>query len=267
MLECVINVSEGRRREVIDSLVAAGGASVLDLHCDAHHNRSVLTLASEEVEAAAREVGRLAVRSIDLRTHTGAHPRLGALDVVPFVALEGTAPSSAVAARDRYASWAAAELELPCFLYGPERSLPEVRQGAFRRLRPDAGPPAAHPTAGAVCVGARPPLIAYNLWLAPGTPLEEARRVAGALRGNRLRALGLQVGERVQVSTNLLDPLRLGFEAAYDAVADEVAVERAEVVGLAPASTLDAVPRHRWPALGLDASMAIEARLDGLRSC
>ena len=211
------------------------------------------------MEEAARAVATEAVRRLDLGQHAGAHPRLGVVDVVPFVPLEGSTLADALAARDRFARWAAVELGLPCFLYGPERSLPDVRRTAFTGLVPDLGPPVAHPTAGAVCVGARPVLVAYNVWLS-GDPAE-ARRVAVAVRGPRLRALGLDVGGRAQVSMNLVDPEVLGPDRAYDAVAALAPVAGAELVGLLPATVLDRVPPGRWAELGLDRARTIEARL------
>ncbi|HET7721696.1 MAG TPA: hypothetical protein VFK43_17130, partial [Acidimicrobiales bacterium] len=202
----MINVSEGRDRSVIRRIAAAGGPCLLDVHSDPHHNRSVLTLAGAGVEAAAQAVATEAVRDIDLRLHVGVHPRLGAVDVVPFVPLAGASMDDALAARDRFAAWAGEHLAVPCFLYGPERSLPDVRRHAFTGLAPDTGPPVAHPTAGAICVGARPVLVAYNVWLAEGVPVATARQVAREIRGPGLRALGLDVGGRAQVSMNLVDP-------------------------------------------------------------
>src|SRR5438477_7948443 len=146
MLDCVVNVSEGSDEVVLDGLRSAAGASLLDLQTDRHHNRAVLTLAGPGVEEAARAVTEAGVRHIDIREHAGAHPRLGAVDVVPFAPLEGSVMADAVAARDRFVGWAATELAVPCFRYGPERSLPEVRRHAFRSLPPDAGPPEPHPT-------------------------------------------------------------------------------------------------------------------------
>jgi glutamate formiminotransferase len=258
VLECVVNVSEGRSGDVLADLAAAAGGALLDLHADPDHHRAVLTLAGEE---APRAVARAAVERIDLRTHAGAHPRIGAVDVVPFVALGATPPDAAVGARDRFARWAADELGLPCFLYGPERSLPDVRRGAFGTLAPDTGPPRPHPTAGAAAVGARPVLVAYNVWLAE-PDLAAARRLAAALRGPAVRALGLAVGDAVQVSVNLVDPLAVGPAAVHDRVAAEVAVARAELVGLVPAAVLRAVPRHRWAELDLAEDRTIEARLE-----
>ncbi|HEX7277145.1 MAG TPA: hypothetical protein VF244_07195, partial [Acidimicrobiales bacterium] len=195
--------------------------------------------------------------------HAGAHPRLGVVDVVPFVPLEGSTMADAVAARDRFLAWAGSDLDLPGFAYGPERSLPEVRRTAFAGLAPTAGPPAPHPTAGAVCVGARPVLVAYNVWLAEGVGLDEARRVATAVRRPAVRALGLDVGRRAQVSMNLIDPVGgMGPEGAFDAVRALVAVDRAELVGLVPAAVLAAVPSARWAELDLDRSRTIEGRLE-----
>ncbi len=251
MLECVVNVSEGADRAVVDAVARAAGGALLDVHADPHHNRSVLTLAGPDVEDATRAVAAEAVRRIDLRLHVGVHPRLGAVDVVPFVPLEGASIDDAVAARDRFAAWAGEELGVPCFLYGPERTLPDVRRHAFTGLAPDTGGPVAHPTAGAICAGARPVLVAYNVWLADGVDVGTARRVAREIRGPGLRALGLDVGGRAQVSMNLVDPYRVGPADAYDLVAARTAVERAELVGLVPAAVLDSVPISRWAELDL----------------
>lgn len=262
MLECVLNISEGRRHTVIRLLAQAAGTSLLDVHSDAVQNRSVLTLAGPEVEDATRRVAAVAVAHIDLRTHEGAHPRLGAVDVVPFVPLGNTAFRVALRARDAFARWAAGELDVPCFLYGPERSLPEIRRSAFHALAPDVGPLIPHPTAGAMCVGARGVLIAYNVWLPPGTSLATARSIAGQVRNAHVRALGLPAADgMVMVSMNLIEPERVGPAEAYDAVAARTAVERAELVGLLPEAVLRAIPRERWAQLDLDESKTIEARL------
>lgn len=262
MLECVLNVSEGRRPAVLTALAAAAGDHLLDVHADRHHHRCVLTLAGPEVEAAALAVASVAVATIDLSTHRGVHPRLGAVDVVPFVPLAGSDSGGALAARDRFAQRAATELRLPCFLYGPERTLPDVRRHAFRALPPDAGPPRPHPTAGAACVGARPVLVAYNLWLAPPNGLEVANAVVRRLRRPGVQALAFDLAGAVQVSCNLLDPDRFGPLAVFDAVAKEVDVARAELVGLVPARLLEGIPAHRWGELDLDPSRTIEARLE-----
>ena len=252
-----MNVSEGRDRSVVDAIARAGGASVLDVHADPYHNRAVLTLAGPGVEDAAREVTVEGVRRIDVRLHVGVHPRLGAVDVVPFAPLSGSSLEDAIAARNRFAAWAADELGVPCFLYGPERTLPDVRRHAFTGLAPDTGGPVAHPTAGAICAGARPVLVAYNVWLAEGIDVSEARRIAREIRGPSLRALGLDVGGRAQVSINLVEPFRLGPAEAYDAVAARAPVARAELGGLIPAAVLEAVPDRRWPELDLRADKTL----------
>jgi glutamate formiminotransferase len=263
VLECVVNISEGRRPDVVAAIAGAGGEALIDVHSDVGHHRSVLTLAGPRVEDAARGVAIETVRLLDIGAHHGAHPRIGVLDVVPFVPLPGTASvmADAVAARDRFARWAADELGLPCFLYGPERSLPEIRGRAFASLTPDTGPAAPHPTAGAAAVGARSVLVAYNLWLA-GSDLTTAREAAAAIRSSEVRALGMDVGGAVQVSCNLVEPGRVGPEAVHDMVAALAPVARAELVGLIPAGLLAGIPPARWAELDLDPSRTIEARLD-----
>ncbi len=260
MLECILNVSEGRDPVVLDALREAGGGDLLDRHVDPHHHRTVLTTVGED---AARRIARVAVERIDLRTHDGVHPRLGAVDVVPFVALDGSTVADAAAARDRFTTWIGATLGVPAFCYGEDGelpTLPEVRRRAFVDLAPDAGPEAPHPTAGAVAVGCRPPLVAYNLWLVE-PDLDRARAVASAVRGDGIRALGLAVGDRVQVSMNLVDPFRVGPAEAYDRVAAEVAVAGAELVGLVPRRVLEAIAPERWTALDLAEDRTVEARL------
>jgi glutamate formiminotransferase len=279
----VVNVSEGRSEATLRALADAAGPALLDLHVDADHNRSVFTLAGPDLDQALRQLARKTVELIDLRGHQGAHPRLGALDLVPFVPLAGPYLASAgpagadlasagpdlagadldhaLSARDCFAAWAAAELGLPCFFYGPERSLPDIRRSAFAQLAPDLGPSTPHPSAGALCVGARTALVAYNLWLADAD-MSQARRIAGAIRGEHLRALAMQMGDgQVQVSCNLVNPTELGPAQVYDAVAALAPVARAELVGLLPAAVLGAVPPHRWDQLDLDPGHTIEARM------
>ncbi len=284
IFECVVNLSEGRDQPVLDELAAAAGPSLLDLHRDADHNRSVLTLAgpAEAVVPGVRALAAAAVERLDLRTHHGAHPRLGVLDVVPFVPYEpgARAPddlTAAVALRDDFARWLGTELGVPSFLYGPlaggrTRTLPEVRRHAFstdgspdERLVPDEGPARADPRAGATAVGARRVLVAYNVWVSSA---EVARRVAPLVRGTHVRALGLTVGHRAQVSCNLIDPERHGPDRLYDDVAARVAeaggtVEGAELVGLVPEMVLTAVPRSRWAELDLSEGSTVESRLSG----
>lgn len=268
MLECVVNISEGRRTDEVGEIASAASWSLLDIHSDPWHNRSVLTLAGPSVEAAARAVAAAAVRLLDIRRHEGVHPRLGALDVVPFVPLASPPPAStfaeAVAAREDFAAFAAWELGLPCFLYGTGRSLPEIRRSAFRDLEPDVGPAAPHPTAGACCVGARPVLVAYNVCLDrdAGATIGTAGRIARSLRSPAVRSLAFDAGGVPQVSCNLLDPASFGPADVYDAVAKEAPVLRAELVGLLPRAVLDAVPVGRLAELDLSVERTIEARLE-----
>jgi glutamate formiminotransferase len=265
VLECVVNVSEGRDRPALDALIRTAGRHVLDVHTDAGHNRSVLTLASRDagaLEEAVRALAREAVDRLDLRRHQGAHPRFGVLDVVPFVPLTGSVMAEAVGARDRFARWAGEVLRLPCFLYGPERDLPTVRREAFVTLAPDTGPAGPHASAGACAVGARPLMLAWNLWLAD-RDRRAAGRVAAALRGPGVRALAFELPDGVQLSFNLVDPLRVDPATVLDAASAAGArVARAELVGLAPAALLERTEPGRWAELDLDPGRTIEARLE-----
>jgi glutamate formiminotransferase len=279
LLECVVNVSEGRDEAVLSRLAIAAGSALLDVHRDPDHHRSVFTLAgpADLVAEAARALATATVACLDLRDHTGAHPRLGVLDVVPFVpyAPGGPAPedlTEAVAQRDRFARWLGEELGVPSFLYGPlpggrARTLPDIRRHAFGAspdgLAPDRGPAQADPRHGATAVGARRVLVAYNVWV---SSVPVARRVAPLVRGPEVRALGLAVGSRAQVSCNLADPDRYGPERLYDVVAALVAeaggtVEGGELVGLIPEAVLAAVASDRRAELGLSEGATVESRL------
>jgi glutamate formiminotransferase / 5-formyltetrahydrofolate cyclo-ligase len=257
LLESVVNISEGSRPHVVTAIASSAVGSLLDVHSDVHHNRSVLTLVGE---AAPRAVARAAVAALDLRRHQGVHPRFGVVDVVPFVPLAGSTLVDAVAARDRFLDWMAAEMGVPGFAYGPERTLPEVRRLAFAELPPDRGPSRPHPTAGATAVGARPVLVAWNVWLAE-PDLARAQWIAREIRGPRLRALGLPVGGRVQVSMNLVEPDELGPAEAWDLVAERGALAGAELVGLVPRSVLERTDPARWAELDLAEGKTIESRL------
>lgn len=269
LVEAVPNFSEGRDRRVIEALVRAArvpGAQVLDFSADADHNRSVLTLAGEAsavVEALYR-AALVAVEQIDLTRHRGTHPRIGAVDVIPLVPLGNTAMADcvgmAVGLGERLG-----QAGLPVYLYAeaarrPERRrLADVRRGQFEGLRqamarpegrPDFGPPHPHPTAGAVAVGARPPLIAFNVYLAT-RDLDVGRAVARAVRASSgglpaVQALGMWIASRgqVQVSMNLVDFRQTGMAAVLRRVREEaacygVAVTEAEIVGLVPAAALE----------------------------
>ncbi|MFZ9446492.1 MAG: hypothetical protein ACO277_10125 [Ilumatobacteraceae bacterium] len=262
MLECVVNISEGRDVAFLAGLAELLRPALLDVHTDPHHNRSVFTLVGTE---APRTLTETVVGRLSLDAHAGVHPRLGVVDVVPFVPLEGSGMTEAVAARDDFARWATETLQLPVFLYGPERTLPEVRRSAWKDLAPDTGGPVPHPTAGAVCAGAREVLVAYNVWLT-GCTLEETRAVAARVRRPGIRTLGLQVGAHTQVSMNLVDLSVAGPRDAFDAVRAECggAVSHAELVGLVPQRVLESIPQGRWEELDLSADRTIEARIGAL---
>lgn len=262
VLECVVNISEGRDTTPLVALAAACGDALLDVHRDPHHNRSVFTLVGED---APRRLAEAAVERLDLRHHSGVHPRIGVVDVVPFVPLEGSTMDDALAARDAFGAWAADALGLPCFVYGPERSLPELRRGAFASLVPDFGPRTPHPSAGACAIGARDVLVAYNVWVnAPD--VAAVRRVAGLLRSPRVRTLGLAVGKRFQVSCNLIAPDEVGpaeVTATVErlGVVHGVTVTGCELVGLVPQRVFDAIDPADQVRLDCTAERTIEARL------
>ncbi len=278
MLECVVNVAEGRDAAVLSRLATACGEALLDLHADADHHRSVFTLAGpgpRDAGWAATTLTRAAAAELDLSDHDGVHPRLGIVDVVPFVAL-GEPEGVAVDAAGAFAAWIVAELGVPVFLYGaadPEgRDLPSLRREAFHGRRPDLGPDEPHPRWGATAVGARPPLVAVNCWL-DRDDLALARSIAGTVRGRDgglpgVRALGLRLASagRVQVSMNVTDLAAAGVEAACEAVraeaeGAEATVERLEWVGLVPAEEVERSSRAFRAWSGLDRSRSIEDRL------
>jgi glutamate formiminotransferase len=269
MIECVPNFSDGRNREVIEAVRAAAesvaGVRVLDLQSDPAHHRSVLTFAGEPepVAEAASRVAREAVRRIDLNRHQGEHPRMGAVDVIPFVPLDGHTMDDAIRLAREVGARIGIELQVPVFLYEraatrPERvNLAEIRKPQFEGMReiadlaPDFGPPRVHPTAGAVAVGARPPLIAYNIDLET-KDVKVARRIAKAIRERDgglpgIKALGLWIEERgcAQVSINVCDHTKTGLRTVFDRVrhlAAEAGVEvrSSEIVGLVPRAALGA---------------------------
>lgn len=263
-LECVVNVSEGRDDGVLHALAETCRRSLIDLHTDEHHNRSVFTLAGSTLLNDVRDLASAAIRLIDLGTHEGVHPRIGVVDVVPFVPLpqSTTTLRDATHARDAFAAWLAATHGVPAFIYGADRTLPDIRRNAFRGLVPDYGPDRPHVTAGACAVGARPVLIAYNLWLSENQTVDDARRIARLLRCPSLRALGLDVGGRAQVSCNLVAPEILGPAEAYDLVSEHGVVDRAELVGLLPVGVLQAIPPEHRARLDVDGQRTIEARLE-----
>lgn len=266
LIEAVPNFSDGCREEVINAVVTAAasvtGVRLLDLHSDPDHNRSVLTLAGEPdgISDALFAATSTAMELIDLSVHRGEHPRIGAMDVIPLIPLSGTDLARCTEVAVELGGRIARELEIPVFLYGeaarcPEfRNLAYIRRGGLERLvermtkgvlRPDLGPPRPHPTAGAVAIGARGPLIAFNVNLATDD-LEAARFIARKVRGSsgglpNVKALGIRLGRRglVQVSMNLEDFRQTPVHAAYHAVLNEarkmgVEVAGYELVGLVP---------------------------------
>jgi glutamate formiminotransferase len=270
LFECVINISEGQRLDVLDALSAAAGASLRDRHSDAVHNRSVFTLIHDHDELR-RDVHALAVatmNTLDLRAHVGVHPRFGVLDVVPYVALDEARTDQAVALRDETAAWLATTFEIPVFLYGPlgdgtTRSLPDVRRGAFRTLKPDWGPASPDVKSGASALGARGLLVAWNLWVR-GISLDDGKAIAKAVRRVEVRALALPVREFTQISCNLIAPLQVGPSTIYDQVRGLLAsgvIDHAELVGLIPEALLRAEDSARWEQLDLSYEKTIEARL------
>jgi glutamate formiminotransferase len=274
IVECIPNFSEGRRAEVIDQIVAAiksvPGAVLLDRESDADHNRSVVTFVAEpdRVVDAAIAAAKKAAELIDLNKHSGEHPRMGATDVVPFVPISGVTMDECVQLARACGERMWSELGIPIYLYEkaatrPEReNLAAVRKGQFEVIReeiatnearrPDYGDARVHPTAGITAVGARPPLIAYNVNL--GTPdIEVANKIARAVRfqtgGLRyVKALGFELKDRgiVQVSMNMVNyegtPLFRAFEMIKrEAERYGVPVVGSEIVGLVPQRALNAV--------------------------
>ena len=282
MLECVINISEGQRPDVLAAVGAACGPALLDVHTDPDHHRSVFTLAAPRVEEAAMALARETVARIDLSVHLGVHPRLGAIDVVPFVPLAGRTLEEASEAARAWGERVADELGVPIFFYGAAdpagRSLPDARRDAFRGRQPDFGPDEPHPTAGAIAVGARPFLAAINCDLVPGDgKLDEdvaiakavARQVRerdGGLPGVRALGFALESKRQAQVSMNLIDLAATGVQAACEAVRQAAIalgsdVAAVELVGLLPAAEVERCSGDFLAWSGLSKEVTIEARL------
>ena len=271
VLECVVNVSEGRDREVLARLEAACGSDLLDRHSDEHHHRSVFTLVGED---APRRLTRAAVELLTIHAHDGAHPRLGVVDVVPFVPLHDSTIDDARRARDDFAHWVAHDLRVPVFVYGPlashETQLPDIRRTAWIERRPDLGPTTPHATAGSVCVGARELLVAYNVWLDRSVDRATLKRIADDVRGDGIRSLPLVLDGRPQVSMNLIEPMRVGPDVAFDRVsascdAHGAHVDCGELVGLLPRALVERIDARRWKELDVSLDGTIEARLERAR--
>jgi glutamate formiminotransferase len=276
LVECVPNFSEGRKPDVIEEIAQAirsTRAIVLNRHIDADHHRSVITFVAEPaiiVEAALRAVAK-AKELIDLRTHAGEHPRIGATDVLPFVPVSGVTLEDCVALAHEAGRRIWHELEIPVYFYEraalrPDRArLENVRRKGFEELRdelsvnperrPDVGEPRVHPTAGAIAVGARPFLIAFNVTLKT-SDLMMARRIARAVRERDgglpfVKALGFELQSRgiVQVSMNLIDYQQTSLTEAFQAVQDQaqqlgIEIAGAEIVGLVPRAAIDRAARY-----------------------
>jgi glutamate formiminotransferase len=293
IIECVPNVSEGRRAEIvgalIDSVRSIPGVRLLDHSSDASHNRSVLTLAGgpAPLKDAVMSLMAAAIDRIDLRTHTGAHPRLGAVDVVPFVPIEDATMADCVALAKETAAEVARRFDVPVFLYEEaatapaRRNLEDVRRGEFEGLAarmtaaewaPDFGPARPHPSAGAVVIGARMPLIAFNVNLATGR-LEVAKAIAAAVRHSSggfryVKAMGIALGDRgvVQVSMNLTNHEKTPIARVFEAVRREAArhgvtVLESEIVGLVPAAALVSAAEYLLQLRDFTPAQVLETRL------
>jgi len=292
VIECVPNVSEGRDRAVIEEIASAvdlAGARLLDIHSDSDHHRSVFTFVGEEAEVAdtVRSLCRVAVERVDLTGHRGTHPRMGAVDVVPFVPLGRPTMDDCVRLARSTGEAIAEELEIPVYLYAeaatrPERAnLATIRRGSFERFAerirrpewaPDYGPPRIHPTAGVVAVGARSFLVAYNVVLASGD-LAIAKAVAAAVRERDgglpgLKALGMALASRalVQVSMNLTDITATPVPEAFAAVEHEalkrgVEVAESEIVGLVPRAAMAGASANDIQLCGDLSELILEERI------
>lgn len=260
----VPNISEGRDPEVIEQVARAFDARRLDLHTDPDHHRSVITLVGSpgELAPAVLAGAREAIDRIDISAHRGQHPRIGALDVAPIVYLENADRGAACAEALVLGDLLGRELGLPVFLYGDlagGRTRAEVRRGgpatlaerlAAGEIRPDFGPARLHPTAGAVLVAARPPLVAFNVELEPPATVKEARGIAARIREGGtegltgVRAIGVWLEQRgrAQVSTNVEDHRATSLAELVAGIARHAPVAEAELVGLAPASAFAEFP-------------------------
>lgn len=290
LIECVPNFSEGRDPAIVQAIVAAiasvDGVRLLRWEMDADHNRSVVTFAGapERVAEGALAGIRAAAERIDLRRHSGVHPRIGAADVVPFVPLHGASMADCVAIARRTGERVWNELGVPVYFYEAAASSPErrplenIRRGGFEHpaLAPDLGGPALHPSAGACVIGARKLLIAMNVNLQT-TDLAIARSIARKIRASSgglpgLKAIGVTLASRsmVQVSMNLTDFEQTGIDQALGAVrreaaAHNVAIAGVQYVGLLPKKAVEAAAARDPEWAGFDPQLILEDRLEGIR--
>jgi glutamate formiminotransferase len=295
IIESIPNVSEGRRREVIDQLIGSisgmPGVRLLDHSSDASHNRSVFTLLGDApaLKAATLALFEVAVAHIDLRSHRGEHPRLGAVDVVPYVPIEGATMDDCIALARDVAAIIAERFALPVYLYEEasqnpaRRNLEDIRRGEFEGLAakmaapgwaPDFGPRQPHETAGASVIGARMPLIAYNINLNTNR-IDVARRIAAAIRHSSgglrfVKAMGVMLEERqvAQVSMNLTNYQKTPVFRVFEMVKREaerygVTILGSEIVGLVPSAALLATAEYYLQIEGFSGDQVLENRLRG----
>jgi glutamate formiminotransferase len=293
IIECIPNISEGRQAEVVssiaDAVAATPGVRLLNVSSDPAHNRSVITLAGDAA-ALKRAVLTLfdrTIKAVDLTRHEGEHPRLGAVDVVPFVPIQGATMADCVALAREVGAEVAARFAIPVFLYEEaastpaRRNLEDVRRGEFEGLAskmaspdwaPDFGPSRPHPTAGAAVIGARMPLIAYNINLATDR-VEVAKKIAAAVRHSSgglrfVKAMGVMLDDRriAQVSMNLTNFEKTPIPRVFEFVKREaerygVSILESEVVGLVPQAALVAAAEYYLQLEGFSGNQVLENTL------
>ena len=293
IIECIPNVSEGRRVDVVEGIARAirgvPGVRLLDHSSDSSHNRTVFTMAGDAaaLKAAVLAMYERAVPAIDLRAHSGEHPRLGAIDVVPFVPIEDVTMEACVALAKDVGAAVASRFGVPVYLYEEasnnpaRRNLEDIRRGEFEGLAakmaspgwsPDFGPAAPHLTAGASVIGARFPLIAYNINLNTDR-LDVAKKIAAAIRQSSggfryVKASGFELKDRgiVQVSMNLTNYEKTSIFRVFEAVKREaerygVSILESEIVGLVPSAALNACAEYYLQLAGFNANQVLENKL------
>jgi glutamate formiminotransferase / formiminotetrahydrofolate cyclodeaminase len=294
LIECVPNFSEGRNRTVIDAIahaITSARGRVLDASLDPSHNRAVITFVADphDAVAAAFAAIRAARDRIDLRSHTGVHPRIGATDVVPFIPLDGATMEECVMLARSLADRVGAELDIPVYLYEhaarrPEyRNLADVRRGGTDALQrtigstrpPDSGPAALHPTAGAIAIGARAFLGAFNVFVGNESHLAHAQAIAAELRAANgglpgVKALGLIVDGQAQVSMNVTDLNTVSLHQAFDAVARaararDIEITHSEIIGLIPQRAIESAFADRIQLRDARDTVSLEQRIAASR--
>ena len=292
LVECVPNFSEGRRISVINKIADAAkkikGVRVLDIEWDKSHNRSLMSLvgAPEPVLRAAFEMIKVATKLIDMKKHKGEHPRIGATDVVPFVPVSGVSVRECVLLSNKLAKRVASELKIPVYLYEAAAkrldrvNLADVRRGEWEGLKeeigkdpnrkPDYGPAKLHPTAGAMVIGARKYLIAFNVNLDTKS-VEVAKKIASSIREKDgglpgVKALGFEVGGYAQVSMNLVDFEKTNFDETYRAIEKhakrlKVGIRSSEIYGMIPLEALVRSIKKTFKADGFASDQVLEKRL------